>query len=277
MSQDENRESNFAYHADCTHIGHSMARVAQESLQRYHGIYVARTMPPDEPTVDMILGSLVHGLALTPEDFGDEYLVAEGCASRRGKKWDAYKQEADATQRTAVIPAWVELATAMREAVYAKKQARFLLENAAVVEQSMRWREEATELKLKAKPDFLVTEEIEGYHICGDLKTSGNPRRRPFMRSVFDYDYHGQHEWYLPPCRERWPGPWMAVWIAVWKTPPHDVYLWRCPADLLDIGARQNAAVLQSIAEAHRTYDWRMPDQKQMGTLEPEPWMLREQ
>jgi hypothetical protein len=275
MGNDTLRESNRDYHADFEYVGHSMAAVAMKSTQRFNAIYVAKTLLPDPPTPDMVLGSLFHTLTLTPTAFDDEFLIAEGCKMRQGKRWDGYHAEAEETDRTAVMPAQVELAKAMREAVFAEPEARVLLEAADPIEESIRWVDPATGIKRKAKPDFLV---LDGYdwRWCVDLKSAVDATEDAFCVSVFKWGYHDQGDWYLDACKHKYadlPGPWIFAWIVPWKTPPHDVYVYHADSHFLAIGAENNAVALARLRDCYGSGDWRAPGQKKLQTLKPKHWM----
>lgn len=64
---------NEVYHA-ANGISSTMLKDARISLMRYHGRHIAKTIPREE-TDALIRGRIIHGLALEPEKFADEFAV----------------------------------------------------------------------------------------------------------------------------------------------------------------------------------------------------------
>lgn len=271
-------ETNRAYHADTEYIGHTMAKVARKSLSRYGAIYVTKTLPPDPPTPDMVLGSLFHTFTLTPEAFETDFLVADGCKSRRGNAWDEYKHEAKVTDRMPVLPDQVILARALREAVMAHDLARSLLEADGPVEQAIRWTDPVTGLKRKAKPDKLVIDDDFDALLCCDLKSAVDSRLLPFLMAGYKLGYHSQADWYVDGVREQHQGtrPCRFLFIVPGKEEPHDVYVHRCSLRYMTLGADSNSITLARLRDCYESGDWRAPEQKIVQELEPLPYMTAE-
>jgi len=274
-------ETNRAYHADTAYIGHSMAEVARKSLPRYGAMYVTKTLPVDPPTPDMVLGSLLHTFTLTPAAFDTDFLVADGCKARRGNAWEGYKQGAEATDRTPVLPDPVILARALREAVMAHDLACSLLEADGPVEQAIRWTDPVTGLKRKAKPDKLVIDDDFSAPLCCDLKSAADARPLPFLKAAYGFGYHRQADGYVDGCREEYRGAlggvWQFLFIAAGKEEPHDVYVHRCGMRFMMLGADSNSITLARLRDCYESGDWRAPEQKRLQTLEPLPWMKAEE
>ncbi len=272
------RETNRAYHLDTEYIGHTMAGVARKSLSRYGAIYVTKTLPPEPPTPDMVLGSLLHTMTLTPEAM-DEFLVAVRCKSRRGKAWDEYEQEAEATDRTPVLPDQVILAQALREAVMAHDLARSLLEADGPVEQSIRWTDPVTGLKRKAKLDKLVDDDDFDALLCCDLKSAADSRLLPFLKAGYKFGYDSQADWYVDGVREKYQAtrPCRFLFIAAGKEEPHDVYVHRCSLRYMTLGAETNSITLARLKACYESGDWMAPEQNALQELDPLPYMKAEE
>ncbi len=262
-------ETNADYHADSSHNGSTMLGDYAESPRLYHGLHVAKTLPHRPATPAMVLGSLTHVFVLEPEKFDEEYVVAEGCSARRGKAWDAAAMEA-CPDRIAVLPHQVDEARAMAASVLAHPLASTILERAESIEQSIRWTDPNTGIKLKCKTDFLVRD--KGVVLAPDLKTTAELAK--FPSSVANYRYHVQSRLYRNGIATTMPegAEIQSLWIVVSKTPPHDVRVFRpSPAMDMQAGLELNA-MLDRLAESFATDTWELPDSNIIEELELPRW-----
>jgi hypothetical protein len=252
------QETNAEYHADFEHVGHSMLEVYRRSPRLYHALYVARTATPNPPTTDMVLGSITHCLALQPETFYDEFLVASGCYSRQGNRWDAAVARAAAKGKTAVLPDQVTHAQRMADAVRAHPLARRFLEAEGPVEQSIRWEDPSFSLRCKCKPDKLVLRGFD-YLICVDVKTAGDPRPEEFGRQAGNLGYHRQAAWYPEGVAVEFGRPLSQIrflFCVVGKDEPHDVWLYPVAPEDVSAGVAQNLEVLARLRASMDSGSW---------------------
>src|SRR6185436_8219487 len=59
------------YHADNEYISHSMLEEFRESIPRYAGLFVTKTIEPDDRSVAMALGTAFHAFLLQPDIVND--------------------------------------------------------------------------------------------------------------------------------------------------------------------------------------------------------------
>lgn len=267
-------ETNAEYHADASHNGSTMLGDYEESPRLYHGLHVAKTLPPEPPTPAMVLGSLTHTLVLEPEMLGEEYTIAHGCNARRGNKWQAVAEMAAAEGKTPVPPAWIDDARAMTRAVQAHPLASTILERAESIEQPIRWTDPETGIRLKCKPDFLVTQDnTDGLVVLApDLKTSAELAK--FPSSVANYRYHIQSRLYRNGIATTLPegAEIQSLWIVVSKTPPHDVRVFR-PSPAMEFTAQLELnLLLDRLRDSFATDTWELPDSNRIETLELPRW-----
>lgn len=266
-------ETNAEYHADFSHFGSTMLGDYDESPARCHALYVARTLKPDPPTPDMILGSLTHVFTFEPEKLRAEYVIAEGCNSRRGKKWDAITELAEAEAKTPVLPSQVDKAQAMAAAVRAHPLASTILDRAESIEQPIRWKDPETGLYLKCKPDCLVYDDVDRSTVLlPDLKTTSSLRK--FPKSIADYRYHRQSRLYRDGVQWKLPDDTEigSLWILVGKTAPYDVLVRRPSPRLMLQAAVELADVLGRLAESFATGKWELPESNVIETIDVPRW-----
>ncbi len=276
MNAETTQETNQQYHADLTHVGSSMLKLSGKSLRLYYDTFVAQTIPRERPTPAMVLGSLCHTFLIDPDTFDGIYWIAEGCKSRRGNAWAEAEAEAESRGQQCVLVSQVDAAHRMTEAVKAHQKAAALLAFPGPVEQSIRWTDTATGLKLKCKPDKCIEPDIGVRGI--DIKSAIDPRwtadpNSPFSRQAWNLEYHCQFAHYSDGIDSEHDirGSRFAV-IVVGSEHPHDVYMGIVDAKLIAIGRRINQTRLEQLAKCHRTGVWQSPEQLELQTLEAPGW-----
>lgn len=261
------------YYSDYSAVSWSMSEQFRASPARYRGLYITRDIPPDEPTPEMLLGSVVHTCVLERAKLLEHWLPVD-CKIRNGKAWDAGCMAALASGKTAVPAGWVDTAEKIAKAVMAHPVAAWLLSAKGLVERPLRWTDPATGLVLKSKLDRLVMP--ESCPVVVDLKTCPDPSPEAFAKKVDEFGYHRQAVWYLAAAYRFTGRAGMSALIAAGKEPPYDVWVHRLPADWLAMGARENRELLNRLKLAYDTGDWFAMGQLQMNDLPPPRWVQRE-
>lgn len=188
--------SNEAYHA---HEAIGSTSIKAMSQSPAHFKYFRDN--PKEPTPAMILGTAAHEALLEPELFEANYIVApeftgftkDGkpstqSADAKAKKAAWYAENAN---KKIITLEQKEQISGMIKAVHSNSTAKKLL-NLGHAEESYFWRDKATGILCKCRPDFLR----EG-KIIVDLKTTGDASMEEFSRSINDFGYHISAPWYL--------------------------------------------------------------------------------
>jgi exodeoxyribonuclease VIII len=137
----------------------------------------------------MAFGSAFHTLVIEPDLFDKNYFVLpeKVLLKNVGRElYDAYKKvekEAESCKDKVVLARDdFDCLLAMRDAIYRNGDAKGLIEG-AVYEQSYFWKDKATDLMLKCRPDILHENMIV------DLKTVNSASEKVMKYEVFDYGY----------------------------------------------------------------------------------------
>lgn len=271
------RCSNREYHADKTRIGSSMMKVALDSLRDYHDLYVGKDrlgqpLRVQEPTKEMILGSLTHCLVLEPKNLTAEFTCRpDGIDGRTTKgKEDLAKWRASSIGKQEVDSDMMAKAQAMAAAVLNDPVVRELLPG-AIIERSILWEENG--LQLKCRPDWFWDRFDMDSDLHLDLKTSDDPTPEAWCRGgswcpMQKYRYDLQVSAHYTAGIERLTGkPCCSGVIVVGKSAPHDVYVYDT-TEWREIGEFHRQRAMQWII-AGPTTGWRRPEQAGVTKLVP--------
>jgi hypothetical protein len=263
-------ETNGAYHADASHTSNSMLKVFANSPALYNELYVAQTRPKPQSTWDMIVGSATHTLFLQPELFAAEFAVAPKCDRRTTQgKADWAKFQTDCDGKTIIDADGYELAKAMVAALFANPIAKALREIAdPIIEKPLRWKDEASGLLLKAKPDMYVPAGMTEWNLCVDLKTTIDPGDG-FCRQCASLGYHKQAAFYLVGCNAVYTSdvPTKFLVLAVGKEEPHDVFPYCLGREWIVVGEDHNAFQRKRLAECYESGQWYAPESRTITEL----------
>lgn len=155
-------------------------------------------------------------------------VVAYPGAVRRGKEWEAWRDEQDPS---ALIVTKSELSDAqgIAKAVQSNRDAMRLLDGA--IRETMFW--ERAGRSCRGTPDVRTDRTLV------DLKTSETSDPRRFPWKVRDWSYHGQMAWYQDGAEASgFSRPEEVYLIAVEQKPPHVVTIYRLTENVLDMGRR---------------------------------------
>lgn len=253
-------KDNASYHADVKRIGKSGLDLIHQSPAHYWAKYLDPNRVRDEPTPELLLGSLVHTAVLEPHMMAEEYAVAPKVDRRTklGKdEWDTFCQM---NQGKAVITQdqW-DIAQRVRDAVYKHPAAKELLEMPGVVELPLLWSMpvtlstgDTTMVQCKAKPDKRLHQ-----NIILDLKTTKDAKPSNFGRSVVNYRYDVQSAWYRAGHQYAIGADIEAfVFIAVEKEAPFGVSVMYVPEPVFELGAAKYQQDLALYAECVNSNQW---------------------
>lgn len=236
--------SNDQYHALTMVIGKSHLDEVAKSPAHYYARFLAPDRVQPEPTPAMVLGSATHTAILEPHLFDEQYVLAPQI--RRGTKaWAEW--EAKAEGKTLLKQEDYDTIQRMAEAVHKHPASRFLLELPGQVEQTVRWRDEATDQDCKCRPDW---RSADG-RLVVDVKTTEHADPRMFAQSVAKFRYHVQSHWYL-----RGTGATQFLFVAVEKSAPYLVAVYVATPEMVAAGARAADRDLALIAECKATDRW---------------------
>ena len=212
---------------------------------------------PDPPTDSQRLGEAFHCLTLEPHLFRDRFYIFEGTLKSNDKK----KEWADAEEVGLIVirENQLENVKGMVEAVRAHEDAQPLLEEMeAVYEQSVYWKDPATGLLCKVRPDIVPKYEI--LNAIGDLKScraGANRSAESWGRQIGMYRYHVQAAYYLEGCRRAWKRDYLGFfWITVESEPPYGVNVFMADREMIEEGRRVFRRDLNILGECVKLNMW---------------------
>jgi len=189
------------------------------------------------------IGRIVHSAILEPDSFDDDYLLMPDFGPMQSSKNRETRDAWLATlpPGTSIVKQEErDLALAMREAVLRHKTARLVIEGGKP-EVTLRWQDERTGLRCKARADWWNAE----LSFAMDLKTTTDASPAEFGRSIAKYGYHRQHAFYSDGFRTLGAPIRHYLLLAVERDPPHAVGLYH-----IDAAAEERGFVI-----AHRAMD----------------------
>jgi hypothetical protein len=207
-----------------------------------------------EATAAMMFGTLAH------------YVVLEGggglvcCDARRGSKdWDAAVVAANGNERMVCKPDEYDQVMAMRDAVVAHKEARWIIE-VTQHEVSGFWTGSYGKAKLRA--DMLGRVESSGTMILADYKTTGDIEPRRFFSTAERLAYHVKMGWYAEGVKAI-TGIYPCVYMIVQEAkPPFDVFVAMMPYEITEQGREEaiEIAMKYRVAQECGIYQGVEPD-----------------
>ncbi|MEI2781272.1 MAG: PD-(D/E)XK nuclease-like domain-containing protein [Candidatus Competibacter sp.] len=219
--------------------------------------YIDPQRPAEEPTAALRLGTLVHGLALTPRQFEREFIVAN--YERRSVAGKTRYIALQQSGLTVVKPAELDQARAIVAALQADAEARKLLRHGKK-ERTIIQPRQAGLLPLKARID--VHDESKRQVV--ELKTTWNLAAA--QATMERYRYPLSAAFY----RELVRGQGVAF-VFVQTTPPHDVAVIPMERQQLQAGRDQWETALARFDDCWRRNDW---PEAEPATPDDDPLMI---
>lgn len=123
-------------------------------------------------------------------------------------------------------------------------------------EQSMFWVDEATGVWCRGRADWVKPAPTGGRLILADLKTTTSADEESIAKTIANFGYHQQADWYLRGAQALLHADPAFVLVFVEKTPPHQVHVVQLDAYTLQIAHAKNQRALQIYAECTETGVW---------------------
>ena len=217
----------------------------------YYQTYIARTVDPEPPTLDMTVGSLTHSLVFEPELAEDEYVVYPQALPSKGRVFEDWRR-AQAQGRVIVPASYWRLAEAMRDSILSLPRSREIVEAEGHTELSIYWTDEATGIPCKARVDKLFLRAVQDLLV--DLKTTSMLTR--FPQSIVRYGYLLQGAHYAAAV-QAWTGrvPRFSF-LVVEKAPEHLVAIRDVLPAELAAAERYRRQLLEHLAHCRATNVW---------------------
>ena len=202
----------------------------------------------NNPTAQMMLGTLVHSLVLEPDQALQDHIVVE--ASTRNT--NIYKEAvAKAGSRSVYLDHEFETAKAIADSVLADDRCRLILEG-SINESSIYWDQDG--VLSKCRPDIWRPD----IRVAADLKTASDGSPKAFQRQCINLGYHVSAAWYLtgiksvkdrPPVKD-----W--AWIVVETVEPYVVQVYAADPALIEKGHQMWQQALETLKRCQETGKW---------------------
>lgn len=183
--------TNEEYHSDKSRISRSALMDFDRSPYNYWAKHINPERPLKDATSSMILGSAFHTLILEPNLFDKNYIMKPEAVLLKevGREaYDAYKNKVNQIEFSGQIVLshddWNNLMS-MKKKLELSERAMKLIQDSRI-ENSFFWKDEGSELLVKARPDILHS------NIIVDLKTCSDASPRAYQLEMIKYGYHVQ-------------------------------------------------------------------------------------
>ena len=240
--------TNEAYHA-LEAVSPSRLKLLARSPLHFYDACLAPDREVKPATPAMQLGTALHTAVLEPELWDATVAVPPQTFDRRtkGGKELAAAFEAEAAGRIVLTPDDADQVRRMADAVRSHPAARFLLELPGRREPSYTWKDPATGLECKTRPDW----HSEDRRIVVDVKTTRDASRIEFAKSIANLDYHVQAAWNQDALQAE-----QFITIAVENVRPFAVAVYPASGAMIAAGQRRIEAAMALLAECHASGIW---------------------
>lgn len=207
----------------------------------------AVTTREDRDTAAMQIGRITHLAIFEPERFDREIAIWDG-GQRRGKAWDAFREEHEGKElvRRQDVDSVLRLAESIRSH---PDVAAHLAQGEPEV--TALWTDPATGVECKARLDW-----IAATGVILDLKTTRDAFSDSFERDAYRLQYHVQAAFYSDAVRALTGADMPFVIIAAENTAPYVVQPYILTEEALDAGRRLYRQWLHTLVACRKTDNW---------------------
>lgn len=244
------------YHAD----RESISRSALMDFKRSSFYYWSKHLNPDRPAIEQkpswIFGSAFHTLILEPSKFLRIFSVKPESQRLKDVGPDLYysiqsiiKKVEESGLIVLTTPDHYKLLE-MSESLLSNNHAKDLLEN-SIIESSYVWKDEASGLIVKSRPDILHP------NMYVDLKTIDDASPHSFQKSMAAYGYHIQAAMVCDGV-EALTGRKLSacINICVEKTYPYSVGIYIIDEAAIDHGRNEYQSLLLNLKACIMSGEW---------------------
>ncbi len=242
---------------------------------------------PLQPTPAQRLGTAVHCHLLEREEFASRYAVCPpeiGLSTKYGRQ---FVEEVAAEGRLVLTTDEADRVVAMSRKLLDNPHVRKLLAMEHRVETAIYWRDAATGVLCKARPDLMIEPCHTFPHgLIFDLKTALDASESGFSRAAHKYGYHMQAAWYADGYQQVYGTAAAPIFVfgAVESEAPFEPKLWVANrggdsegdvSELMRLGRAECRRALEIYAECERTGRW--PGYStELQQLPLPPWGIRQ-
>lgn len=218
------------------------------------------------------LGTLIHLLALQPEEFAARYVVRP--------EWDARTKEGKATRdafnetlagRQGIDAETLEIAQGAVKALRTHPLAGPLMEAAGPCEVVARWTDPRTGVLCKGKLDKYIPGVL-----ALDLKSTADASPAAFAGSYYKYGYHRQLAHYIDGFKLASGKETPFVIVAVENVAPFGVCVFQPDLHSIDCGRFDNRRIMAEYAACLKSGKWPSYPDKQVRTVCLPEWAAKQ-
>ncbi len=230
---------------------HALIEIARTPLHCW-AKYVDPNREDDEPTAAMRFGTLVHTLALTPETFGDEFVLADAINRRTAESKAQYAALLESGRQivtTKDYQAALQIVKAIK-----KHPVASALFHGGEPEKILTVQRESHLLPLKGRLDWLSSQPA-----IVELKTAADASKAGFLRAVYRHGYHLSAAYYRRLASEATGTPETDIphtFVVVESKPPYAVAVYPTSEDLLAEGRELWTTNLARFDDCWIANDW---------------------
>lgn len=241
----------YEYHKLDGHWSSSMLKRFRESPQDACDRYVTRTAEEEEPSPQMVIGSVVNTLLLRPDRFDAEIIVA----NTSGRSKESRRLAEENPTKTVATGTEFETAEAVAGAIQ-KPRSRaaevgrfFLTEAPGYSEYAHRWRDPfGVDCKIMLDRGVELALEQPAAAII-ELKATADPTDEGFSAQISRMGYDAQAAFYLRGMQQALGAYPLFFWVAVGNSPPHDVYVYQLSDEYAVLGSQMIERDLRAVSQ----------------------------
>jgi hypothetical protein len=214
---------------------------------------------PEESTKAQEIGTFFHDLTLLADKPKDIAIKPKGMTfvTREGKEWRAMQE---ARGYMILTQDEYDSIYGMFNAVMANKRLRYAVETGAREQAYFApFGGEGGSVMRKCRMDLVTTAAS-----LLDFKTTTDPRKGPFSRTMFDYRYFRQAAYYLDIAKECGLPHTEFIFVACEKTKPYSVGVYHVDAETIQAGRKQYIELLELFMRCRDANEWpALPEEPQ--------------
>lgn len=202
---------------------------------------------PPEDTTRFGIGRAIHTAILEPHRLSTDYAVFDG-ARRAGKVWDKFEAEND-TKTILKRDEWTLVESVARRVEKDEVAQEWLGRGKALIERSITWKDPATGIMCKARPDAVHSAIL-------DVKSTSTIDERAFIALATRMGYFGQLAFYRRGYRVLTKMNLPCAMMPVELAAPHDVGVFVIDEDSLRVTDEEITRLLAKVAECRKANEW---------------------
>lgn len=233
----------------------------------------------DKPSPGKIIGKAAHHLLLGEAEF-DKFYV-ERPEEIDGAAWQGNRKVCRQWLKDRAQEGLTVLAEGQLERIrgMAEALARHPLIQQGIlngqIERSMVWKDPATGLWVKTRPDAIPTDSLD----FSDLKTTTDIDFMEVMKTIGNFGYHQQAALVGEGCKHLLKKPMQSFnFIFIESDAPYCVRVVSLKDNALALGTKMNRAAMEKFAECWEKKAWPGPadDQRDVENIELPEWQVKQ-